>query len=98
MQRSSSILAFTTIATVVRFEVGEVELDVVLIDNREWYVCPVRGHRCGRVLVDLGAMGLDALDWHVRSAHQLALSIRPDSTNTRSAKQVAQAPPDEEAG
>ncbi|GAB3676404.1 hypothetical protein GCM10027597_15810 [Saccharopolyspora tripterygii] len=67
----------------------EVELEVVLIDQREWYVCPVRGERCGRVLVSLGSMGLDALDWHVRSAHRLALPIHQASVCAEGAKPSA---------
>ncbi|SFT03572.1 hypothetical protein [Saccharopolyspora flava] len=51
------------------------ELEVVIVDDREWFACPVGGPHCGRSLVDSGRMGLDALDWHVRITHNLVLPI-----------------------
>ncbi|TWF94078.1 hypothetical protein FHU35_14360 [Saccharopolyspora dendranthemae] len=52
-------------------EVGrfEIDLEVAVVDGREWFCCPVGGKRCGRVLVDFGVMGLDCMAWHVQHVH-----------------------------
>ena len=47
----------------------EIDLDVTAIDGRVWYVCPVRGESCGRVLADLGSMAVDSMAWHLQREH-----------------------------
>lgn len=44
---------------------------VVVIDDREWLVCPYGGPECGRALLRLGYMATDALDVHVQREHVL---------------------------
>ncbi|TWF93210.1 hypothetical protein [Saccharopolyspora dendranthemae] len=51
-----------------------IELEVVVLDDRECWLCPVGGARCGRVLVDLGTTGLDALTFHTEIAHPHVLA------------------------
>ncbi|MEV4644679.1 hypothetical protein [Saccharopolyspora sp. NPDC049426] len=54
---------------VIRVGRWELELDVTVVDGRDWFCCPVGGSRCGRVLVDFGPMGLDCMTWHVQHVH-----------------------------
>lgn len=55
--------------SVIRVGAWEVELEIIAIDGRDWFCCPIQGARCGRVLVDFGAMGLDCMAWHVQHVH-----------------------------
>ena len=51
-----------------------IDLELTVLDDREWWMCPVGGLRCGRVLVDLDTMGLDAMTCHVEIAHPHVLA------------------------
>lgn len=51
-----------------RSEGRSIEREAVLIDGRHWYPCRLPG--CGfRVLADMGAWGLDAVEFHEEGHH-----------------------------
>lgn len=58
--------------------VGEcvIDLELTMLGDREWWTCPVGGVGCGRVLVDLDTMGLDAMTRHVEIAHPHVLAAQ----------------------